>query len=215
MASDFARTLKAEWQQSKILKKMMSNLEFYTQPQWSSGKRNERHGSDLQGLRDPTTFAPLLSIHWSFHLSEGKSQGRERCKLLGGKTNEQKRSTTRAKAQEISRRLWRGRPRMIATHQPQEARAAGLDQSDSKWWTCQQPASVTIPSVTEQDHQRQTRIPAVRKQDANWEAKGKLGAVWQCSGKRPRQRDEVPRKDASSKTRAAAAESPEPALSIQ
>lgn len=72
----------------------------------------------------------------------------------------------------------------------------------------------TIPSVTEQDHQRETRIPAVQKTGTPTEKQSKARcrvAVFRASD--PDRGTEVPRKDASSKTRAAAAESPEPALS--
>ena len=242
MASDFARTLKAEWQQSnafKILKKNdVQPRILYTAPIII---RQEGTRDTAQICRASETPPPLLP----FSASTGVST------WVKEKTKEEKdircpgeRQTKKDAPQEQRRRRF---PRgcsgaRVAAHQPQEASAQAAPAGLRRWarqtapvglrrwarqtapaglrrWARQQHASVQHTRrdwVRPPEGNENTRSPENR--DANWERSkakrsqdGRRGAVFRASD--PDRGTELSRRDASSETRAAAAESPEPALS--
>lgn len=109
MASDFARTLKAEWQQSKILKKNdVQPRILYTAP---IIVRQEGTRDTAQICRASETPAPLLPFSASTGVStwaKEKAKEEKDVSYPGEKQTNKKRSTTRAKAQEISTRAAAG-----------------------------------------------------------------------------------------------------------
>lgn len=187
MASDFARTLKAEWQQSnafKILKKNdVQPRILYTAP---IIVRQEGTRETAQICRASETPPPLLRFSASTGVSTWVKEKtkKEKDVRYPGEKQTKKDPPQEQRHRKFPRRLWWGRPRMTATHQPQEAST----QTRPEWlkrWTCQQHASV------QHTHRDWARPPegnentcSPENRDANWEAKQsglKMDAVWQSS----------------------------------